>query len=327
MSSSISSISIKGPGISLEQLIQLRHAAKKIILSKTTNSNSAIGGQHRSTSQGRGMDFEEVRIYQPGDDIRSIDWRVTARTSRVHTKIFREEKERPVLLAIDQGSTMFFGSRVTYKSVMAAELAALLAWSTLQHQDKIGGLIFNHQGDAEIKPKRNKHALLGLLKLLADFNQQLFKNEGKTSDGRTLHKIFEKIRHLGKPGGSLYIISDFSDYDSEAEKLLYLAKRHMTVHAFIVVDSMEAKMPEYSRLTLTDGTQKIALDTGNKMVTATYEKNFREKQKFLESSFNRLGIHHHRFWTHEDPCRALQIVLQGVKHPKRNNIKKELYGI
>lgn len=307
----IRNLAIQGPSVQLEQLIQLRHAAKNISPAKNVKSKSSASGNHRSAFRGRGMDFEEVRIYQAGDDIRSIDWRVTARTTKTHTKIFREEKERPVLLAIDQSLSMFFGSQVTYKSVMATELAALLAWSTLQGQDKIGGIVFNQYQHAEIKPKRSKHALLGLLRLMIDFNKRLFEENTKTPI-ISIHKILEKLRHLARPGCSLYIISDFSGYDTEAERLLYFIKRHTNVYALVITDSMEEILPTHPQLSLTDGIHKLFLNTENKKISEGYQRAFYAQQQFLTSSFNKLGIHHHRVWTHDDPSRALRAMFNAA---------------
>lgn len=306
----IHDISIQGPSVQLEELIQLRHAAKKIRLNENIISQRAVGGHNRSAFRGRGMDFEEVRIYQAGDDIRSIDWRVTARTAKTHTKVFREEKEQPVFLAVDQSSSMFFGSKVTYKSVMATELAALLAWSTLQHHDKIGGIVFNEYEHAEIKPKRSKHALLGFLKKMANFNQQLFDGITKNPNF-SLHTLFEKLRYLIKPGSTLFIISDFANYDAEAERLLYLVKRHTVIHALVVIDSMEEKLPLDSKLSITDGIHKRFIDTHNREISENYQEAFQKKQRFLADSFSKLGIRHHQVWTHDDPSRSLQAALKN----------------
>jgi len=319
-------IAIKGPRIELEQLLQLRHSAKNIHLKENISSQTTIGGRHRSVFRGRGMDFDEVRIYQAGDDIRSIDWRVTARTAKTHTKIFREEKERPVFLIVDQRSSMFFGSKVTYKSVIATALAALLGWSTLRHQDKIGGIVFNEHQYAEIKPKRSKHALLGLLKQMADFNQKLFEDNRKTLDF-SLHKLFEKMRFLAKPGSNLYIVSDFSGYDSEAERLLYLLKRHTIIYAIVIVDSMEEKLPMHVQLSVTDGIHRCSIDTHNQKVTEDYQKAFYKKQDFLEASFKKLGIRHHRAWTHDDPLQSLQAMIKGKNSTAEKPVEENIHVV
>lgn len=301
---------IQGPRIDLAQLITLRHRARDIRLFENRTSHNALSGGHASVFRGRGMNFDEVRIYQPGDDIRSIDWRVTARTAKTHTKIFKEEKERPVLLAVDQRLGMFFGSRCTYKSVLAAELAALLAWAGLNDNDKIGGMVFNDYNHNEIKPKRSKHALLALLKAITDFNQQLFveRPDPKTF---TLQAMLERLRHMARPGSAIFLISDFSGYDAEAEKLLFFIKRHTDVYAIRVADSLEQQLPPHPQLTVTDGKNKKQLNTRDQDFLKHYQAAFWQEQQALEKSFTGLAIPSQLVWTHEDPRQLLLSLLKN----------------
>jgi len=132
----------RGAMLSLQQLLDQRHIAKALELYLQSRSRLGMSGSHISKSKGRGVDFEEHRAYQAGDDIRSIDWRVTARTGRPFTKIFREERERPVIIGVDQSHHMFFGSQVSFKSVVAAEVAAILCWLTVDNGDRVGGVVF-----------------------------------------------------------------------------------------------------------------------------------------------------------------------------------------
>ncbi|HEY6130551.1 MAG TPA: DUF58 domain-containing protein, partial [Halioglobus sp.] len=143
-----------GAYVQLNELIALRFPAQQIKLGRRKRALNSLAGPIKSNFRGRGIDFEEVRSYQPGDDIRTIDWRVTARTGSAHTKLFREERERPVMVVIDQRGSMFFGSTHCFKSVLAAQLASLLAWSALHGGDRVGGLVFNDEGHQEIRPRR-----------------------------------------------------------------------------------------------------------------------------------------------------------------------------
>ena len=129
----------RGAYTNLRDLIRLRYAAREITELTDKKTANPLAGLLTSNFQGRGIDFSEVRVYQPGDDVRTIDWRVTARTQKAHTKLFQEEKERPVLILTDQSRSMFFGSQVTFKSVQAARLAALIAWTMLNRGDRVGG--------------------------------------------------------------------------------------------------------------------------------------------------------------------------------------------
>ncbi len=162
----------RGAYAELEDLIALRFPARQLRLARRNRALSVLAGPNKSNFRGRGIDFEEVRSYQPGDDIRSIDWRVTARTGSAHTKLFREERERPVLVAVDQRSSMFFGSSHCFKSVLAAQLASLLAWSALDGGDRVGGLVFNDAGHREIRPRRSRKTVLALLSQVAEYNQR-----------------------------------------------------------------------------------------------------------------------------------------------------------
>ena len=150
------------PGIrvSLGELIEMRHRVGEVQLFSTPARRSPLIGLHHSKLRGRGVDFDQVRAYQAGDDVRTIDWRVTARTQEPHTKLFHEERERPVFVVIEQSSRLFFGSALCLKSVLAAQAAALFGWAALNHNDRIGGLVFSDQEHHEIKPRRSKQSLL-----------------------------------------------------------------------------------------------------------------------------------------------------------------------
>mgnify|MGYP003867539183 FL=1 len=166
-SSSIRSADL-GPYCNLPQLMKLRWSVKHLCLPKAKSVSRPQTGQHMSRFKGRGMEFAEVRVYQPGDDVRSIDWRVTARRQTPHTKIFNEERERPLLVVCDQSQSQFFGSQYTFKSVRAAEVAALFSWTALEHNDRVGGIVFSERGHREVKPARNRKSIMKLLSFIND---------------------------------------------------------------------------------------------------------------------------------------------------------------
>ena len=130
----------QGVRLTVDELLALRRDALGLDLTSRYRVSSTLAGGYRSKFRGRGMDFDEVRTYQPGDDIRNIDWRVTARTGKPHTKLFKEERERPVFLLIDQSKHLFFGSRNALKSVVAARAASLLVWASINAGSRIGGI-------------------------------------------------------------------------------------------------------------------------------------------------------------------------------------------
>jgi uncharacterized protein (DUF58 family) len=305
----------KGPRVELEQLIRLRHLAGDIVLFPINHSHSQGSGNYRSRFRGRGMDFEEVRLYQPGDDIRSIDWRVTARTAKTHTKIFKEEKDRPIIIAVDQGPTLFFGSQVTYKSVMAAQLAALLAWAGLQQNDKVGGIVFNQHSHHEIKPLRNKNAVLKLLEKISEFNHQYFladlntdsekKIPEKTDSEINFSEMLEKLHHIALPGSAVYLISDFMDFDEKAERLLHLIKRHTDVYALVIADPLEKNLPTHGNFTVTDGAHKLRFNSNDQQLSAHYKNAFEARIAKLQASFEKLQIANIVVWTNDDPHKQI----------------------
>ncbi len=250
------------PGIhtNLQRLLALRFAASRLNLFNRRLASSQLFGETRSRFRGRGMEFEEVRLYQPGDDIRAIDWRVTARTGKPHTKLFREERERPVHLLVDQRSSLYFGSALRFKSVLAAELAALVAWAALDNSDRIGGQVLGDQGQREVRARRNRHAVLQLLHDLVQANRALPSPSPTTL---SLADALETCRRLTRPGTALFIISDFYDLDAAAEKSLHLLGRHADIRLVQVVDSLETDLPALGQVTLSDGQhrQRMAIDS------------------------------------------------------------------
>jgi len=303
----------KGPRADLAQLIKLRHLAGSINLFPDNKTRNHMSGGYRSIFRGRGMDFDEVRPYQPGDDVRSIDWRVTARTAKTHTKIFKEEKDRPVIIAVDQSPSLFFGSQVTYKAVMATQLAALLAWAGLQQNDKAGGIVFNHNSHRDIKPQRNKHAVLSLLKSMCEFNDLLFTSEASSQKENEIQHSFsnmlDKLRHIAKPGSAIFIISDFLHYDQDSERLLHLIKRHTDVYTLIVADPFEQSLPSHGNYSVTDGKNKLNFSSNDKSLVEHYKKSFQQKQASLHQSFKKLGIAYTTVWTNDDPLKAIRYLI------------------
>ena len=186
-----------GAYVTLETLIGLRFPASQLQLTRRNRALSALTGPNKANFRGRGIDFEEVRSYQAGDDIRTIDWRVTARTGAAHTKVFREERERPVLVVVDQRGSQFFGSQHCFKSVLAAHLAGLLAWSALGNGDRVGGLVFNDSRHREVRPRRSRKTVLTILSQIEAFNRRLPPASG---DDHSLAAMLDNLRRIARPG-------------------------------------------------------------------------------------------------------------------------------
>ena len=276
-----------GPYTHVKDLIDLRYEAGKVDLMSLAKASNPLSGQLRSKFQGRGIDFSEVRVYQPGDDVRTIDWRVTARTQVAHTKLFQEEKERPVLIVVDQSAHMFFGSRRRFKSVAAARIAALLAWSGLEQGDRIGGIVFSDEEHREIRPRRSRHSVLRLIHEIDQFNHQL---EVSSPAVRTdaLAQALTNARRVCKHGSSIIIISDFTRMNDQA--LLYLQQlaRYNDVIGIVISDPLEQQLPAPDLYTVTDGERKLPINTASASIRHEYQSQYKNRRAQLEQTFGRL---------------------------------------
>ena len=213
------------------------------------------------------MDFAEVRRYEPGDDVRAMDWRVTARTGKPHTKIFQEDKERPVFLVVDQTTPMFFGSERAFKSVAAAEAAALIAWTALERGDRVGGIVFGDGGHHEVRPRRGKRAVLRLLGAIQDANARL---PGATADTPAEDRPFSRVplvdaleaaRRTARHGALAIVVSDFAALDELAIKHLQQLGRGTELAGIRVSDRYEQQLPPPDTYTITDGATRTRIDT------------------------------------------------------------------
>jgi uncharacterized protein (DUF58 family) len=237
-------------------------------------SSGPHGGNRMSRHRGRGVDFAEVRLYQPGDDVRTIDWRVTARKAKPHTKVYREERERPTLLVVDQSHSMLFGSRVRLKSVAAAECAALLAWHALDNGDRVGGVIFDDTGEHAFKPYRNARAVVRFLSQLQRSNAALVAASGENRPARSLRGLLEHLIHVAGNGYRIYLISDFSLFDADCELALKRLARHNGVVALRICDPLERELPPPETYAVTDGVTRYTLSTGDERARARYRDDF-----------------------------------------------------
>jgi uncharacterized protein (DUF58 family) len=286
----VASQGLCGPYTNLAGLIALKSAAESIRLAPNRKATRQLAGPYQTRLKGRGMDFDEVRGYQPGDDVRNIDWRVTARTTIPHTKTFTEERERPVLILCDQRSTMFFGSRQRFKSVQAANIAALLSWSALKRKDRVGGFILSNREVRDFKAQNSDKAVLTMLAALDQVNRQLQRQDlnGDTQIGFT--EALSDLRRIAKTGNSIYIIADFTDLDQDGLRQLYELSRHNSIMAFAVYDPLERELPPEGLYTISNGTREVQIDTGKKQSRRRYAKQAARRSADLHSELGRLGI-------------------------------------
>ncbi|MBL4821692.1 MAG: DUF58 domain-containing protein [Gammaproteobacteria bacterium] len=286
----------EGAVVDLEQLLIQRYAAKTLEYLVQTRSIAGVSGLHLSKMRGRGIDFEEFRPYQAGDDIRLIDWRVTARTGKPFTKVFREERERPVIIAVDQTPNMYFGSQVAFKSVIAAQVASLFCWLAIDNGDRVGGLVYSDTGASLVRPRRSRRSAMHLLNFMHQYNLRLqdrnFDNAPPADPNFRpgLAYALGQIRRITKPGSTLYVISDFATLDEQALQYLYQLSRHNNLVCCFIYDALEEMLPVPGFYSITDGKRKGALNTYNSRIRSSYQEQFKQRVTDLNTELDSLQI-------------------------------------
>ena len=301
----LASINSNGVELAMTELLHYQNKTALIDLSSRKNIHGQMSGNYLSRNKGRGMEFDEVRHYQTGDDIRAIDWRVTARTGKTHTKLFREELERPVLIATDLSASMQFGSQLLFKSVQAAHLASLVAWHAKNRGDRLGGIVFNQNEHLELKPRSRKEGVLHYLHALTSLHhpqktsqhksQQNSKNQPLSEQAANNQGYFNdncaRIRQIAKPGSLVYLITDaqsikdvliqntnkqksLSQENSALRHLTQISK-HCELVICLITDPLEQALPTSSvklNVTLTDGNNRQQLTLGDTKTAALYKQ-------------------------------------------------------
>lgn len=299
-----------GVYVSVDELLRLRHLSRDLTLTTRKRSQALLEGSVRTRYRGRGMEFSEVRPYQPGDDIRTIDWRVTARVQAPYTKLFQEERERPIFVMVDQRSPMFFGSQQCFKSVFAAQVATLIAWIANNNSDRIGALVFGDNRQGDIRAKRSKHAVLDLLHQLVEFNREL-AGPIPADGGTSLLDMLTETSRIARPGSLVILLSDFHDFSSECrEPLSQLAKRS-DVMALHVYDILERQLPRAGQLAVSNGSDRLTLDLG--AVAQRFQSAFDQHQNGLRQTCNNTGVQ----YVHAPVNQSLEGFVRDLFSPRR----------
>lgn len=289
--------------ITAPQLVRLARPAAGLTL-QPGHILARQGGDYQSLFKGRGMEFDESRRYQPGDDIRNIDWRVTARTGKPHTKLFREERERPVFLWVDLRPPMFFATQGRYKSVQAAYLASLLAWSAILRGDRVGTLIFSQDVHHELKPQRSRSAVLKLINQLV--NHPAWESESPGGDEKAGYKAIIRLRRIARPGSLIFLISDFRGLDEAAFTQISRLGRHNDVVMIFLYDQLEATLPAAGHYRISNGQEDLVIDTYDQQRAALYQERFAGHQRRLEQLARQDGIYLLSCATRDEPLAVLQ---------------------
>lgn len=277
-----------GVNLGIKELIHYQGKTALLNLSPRKTVQAKLAGAYLAKTKGRGMEFDEARHYQAGDDIRAIDWRVTARTGKTHTKLYREEKERPVFVLTDLSSSMQFGTQFLFKSVQAAHLSALIAWSARKRGDRIGGLVFNQHQHLECKPYTRQKAVLSLLNSMIKVQQGAQQEAQPTNqDQITLGNACARLRRLAHPGSLIFILSDFSQLDELAKQHIAQLSKHCEVIAYPITDPFEHQLPQVKmsqRVTLSDGHNRQQIVLGEKDTEMQYSNQHQARFDNIENT-------------------------------------------
>ncbi|MCB1865210.1 MAG: DUF58 domain-containing protein [Chromatiales bacterium] len=288
------------------RLIALRRRAGVVLTRPRACPDAGQSGNYASPFRGRGMDFEETRVYQAGDDVRHIDWRVTARSGIPHTKLYREERERPVLFFVDVGRSMRFGTRRAFKSVAAAEAAAFLAWSAVALGDRVGGIVASDGVHRELSPRPRTRGAIAWIRALVDVHEAPLANTG----GRAVAPL-ERFARIARPGSLSVILSDFLNLGDLDRWLARLAE-HTDPVLVQVYDPVEARAPRPGMYCIGDDDRRIVLDTTDRSVVRDYEALFAARQRALVGLCRKFGA---RFVTLETGADVSVALRSGLACP------------
>jgi uncharacterized protein (DUF58 family) len=275
-----------GIRVTLDELIALQSDAEMLLWRKANSYLTRRSGLKHTKQQGRGIHFSETRIYQPGDDIRHIDWHATLRTNQTHTKLFHEEKERPIWLLVDHNPSMYFATRMAFKSVIAARAAALCAWAFSTKGERVGGLVFSGKKQLSIHPRERLQAVLPLLKHLADSSVQ----PAAEQDGNSLELAFNFLLQRQLHGGLIIVLSDFWQWHNGLiARLQPLARKNQCV-AVIVQDPLESALPQGGYYPVSDGHTQYMLNTYDTKFKDHYSHIAKSRQQELQQSLQQLNM-------------------------------------
>lgn len=263
--------------VSLAHLRGLQGAAQGLSFLPRQPSASVLNGRHASRLRGRGLNFEEMRDYLPGDDIRSIDWKATARTGTPHVRVFTEERDRPALLVIDQRMTMFFGSQLNMKSVTAAEAAAIAAFRILDAGDRVGGIVFNNDTHLEFVPKRSRRTAYALLESVTTMNNELHADKSATPAPGELNGVLSSVARIAHHDHLVLVFSDFDGIDDATRRRLSGIAAHNDVVLFLVYDPLSEHIEPGDAAVIGDGRMQAELDLGSQSTRAAVSGFTRER--------------------------------------------------
>jgi uncharacterized protein (DUF58 family) len=301
----------------LDSLIALQFKARGFTLMHSQPVHSLLFGRRASHVRGRGLDFAELRNYVAGDDVRRIDWRVTARMQKPFVRIYSEERDRPTMLVVDQRINMFFGSRVSMKSVVAAEVSALAAWRVFQQGDRVGAFIFNDSDTEEVRMHRSRANVLRILDRMAYQNHLLHGDSPVQARPGRLNEVIESVARICRHDALIIIASDFDGADQRTRDLLLNLSRSNDVVCCLTYDPLAVKLPAAEQLVVSNGELQVELQLGQEKVRKNILDASDKRIRSILSWQHELGIPVLPISTAEDVAAQVRHLLGRVEALRR----------
>lgn len=265
----------------LTELVKLEFKAAGFSFLPRQPVHSILAGRHASRLRGRGLNFEEIRRYLPGDDIRNMDWRVTARMRKPHVRVYTEERDRPCLLVVDQRRGMFFGSRRRMKSVAAAELAALAVWRVFLSGDRVGAVVFNDEEVIEIPPHRSRRRVMEILNAIVRMNHALGREDTPPSAPGMINRALQRAARLARHDCLVGLIAGAGGADEESVEHSTRIAAHNDMIVAYVYDPLEQSLPPASGLILSQEGRQLEVDGGDSRLQRGFETQFHERMDWF----------------------------------------------
>jgi uncharacterized protein (DUF58 family) len=274
----------------LDELVRLQFKASGFSFLPRQPVHSILSGRHASKLRGRGLNFEELRNYLPGDDTRNIDWKVTARTRTPYVRVYTEEKDRTVWLLIDQRVGMFFGSKERMKSVVAAEVAAISAWRVLSTGDRVGALVFNDSEISVVPPHRSRERVMQILKQVVEKNHALHAGSDLKPEPGKLNEVLKQVSILARHDCLICLITDGDGLNPETRKHITRLSEHNDVLTAFIYDPLEKDIPAAGRLRFADDEGQVEADTSSRKLRTGFQSEFEEKLERIQSASRKFSM-------------------------------------
>ena len=279
-----------GAYVSVDNLVALESIATDLTFLRKAPVRRFLAGRHESRMRGRGLSFEELRTYMPGDDVRTIDWRVTARTGQPFVRVYNEEKDRPALIVVDQRTNMFFGSRRSMKSVAAAEVAALCAWRVMTLGDRVGGVVFNDVKQEAVRPHRSRGAVIRFAETISIQNNALSADSDIERSPGQLNAVLGSVAALARHDHLIIVVSDFDGHGPETRDLLLRMSVANDVIAVLVYDPFLLDLPCQGEMVVSGGALQAELQFGRGNVRDAVDSFARNRGRELLSWQEEMGL-------------------------------------